>query len=270
MKTGLLLLALLLSSPRADAPPLTPGEKLHYRGYVFGWIPVGDVWFEVGRETRGGAGLYRIDARAFGSYLVYTLDIRLTSLVDARTLKSVELRRREIGTEKRDHLVVFDRERREGTFYRKKGRFSSVALMDAAPWEKRAVFPITDEVNDILYTLYFARGIGDAPGTRGHYWFVENRDVWKTLVTVVGEEKLHLGKLGDFDALRIAIEPDYSEERETAANFSGLFGIQGRLRVMVERKTRIPLLVSGDLPFVFFRPEVSVVLQEWSLPGTKR
>lgn len=268
--TVTLLLAMLLASAPAAAPPFAPGEKLHYRGYVLGWIPVGDVWFEVKKETLDGKGAYRFDARAYGSYFIYTLDIRMSSFVDAETLKSVEFRRREVGTEKRDHRVVFDRERAEGTFYRKRGRFPSVERMDAAPWEKRAVFPLRGEVNDILYTLYFARGIGETVGTRKNYWFVENRDVWKTLVTLAGEEKLPLGKLGTFDALKITIEPDYSEEKETGEKFSGLFGVQGSLRVVVDRKTRIPLVVSGELPFVGFRPTVSVVLQDWSLPPAAR
>jgi len=99
---------------------------------------------------------------------------------------------------------------------------------------------------------------------------VENRDVWKAQVTVAGEEKLPLGKLGTFDALKISIEPDYGEEEEKGRKFSGLFGVQGTLRVIVDKKTRIPLVVSGELPFVIFRPTVSVVLQDWSLPGKRR
>jgi hypothetical protein len=270
LTTSLLLASMLLSPAPAAAPPFSPGERLHYKGYVLGWLPVGDVWFEVKKDTHAGREVCRFDARAFGSYLVYTLDIRMTSLVDPETLRSVEFRRREVGTERRDHRVVFDREKSEGIFFRKKGRFSSVALMDAAPWERRAVFPISGEVNDILYTLYFARGIGDAVGTRKNYWFVENRDVWKTLVTVAGERKLPLGTLGTFDALEISIEPDYSGDKDAGRKFSGLFGVQGTLKVVVDKKTRIPLIVSGELPFVIFRPTVSVVLQDWSLPGTPR
>ena len=201
---------------------------------------------------------------------MYTPDIRMTSLVDPETLKSVEFRRREVGTEKRDNRVLFDRDTSKGTFLRKKGRFSTVAQMDAAPWERRAVFPIRGEVNDILYTLYFARGIGDAVGTRKNYWFVENRDVWKTRVTVAGEQKLPLGTLGTFDALEITIEPDYSTEKDMGKKFSGLFGVQGTLRVLVDKKTRIPLIVSGELPFIVFRPTVSVVLKDWSLPKKER
>lgn len=270
MITATLLASLLLASAPAAAPPFSPGEKLHYKGYVLGWLPVGDVWFEVKKGTHAGKEVYRFDARAFGSYLIYTLDIRMTSLVDPETLKSVEFRRREVGTEKRDNRVLFDRDTSKGTFLRKKGRFSSVAQMDAAPWERRAVFPIHDEVNDILYTLYFARGIGDAVGTRKNYWFVENRDVWKTVVTVAGEQKLPLGKLGTFDTLKITIEPDYSKDENTGNKFSGLFGVQGTLNVLVDKKTRIPLIVSGELPFGIFRLSVSVVLQDRSLSGTPR
>lgn len=271
MTALLLILPLFLAAPPAAGPPFAPGERLHYKGYVLGWIPVGEVWFEVAKETRAGREAYRIDARAYGSYLIYTLDIRMTSWVDAETLRSVEFRRREVGTEKRDHRVVFDREAARGTFLRKAGRFSSVAMMDGAPWETRAVFPLDAETNDILYTLYFARGIGDAIGTRRNYRFVENRDVWNARVTVAGEETLPLGELGTFDALRIGIEPDYGEEEEEKGRrFSGLFGVQGSLRVIVDRKTRIPLVVSGELPFVVFRPTVSVVLQDWSLPGQGR
>ena len=65
LTTGALLCSLLLGTPPPPAgPPLSLGEKLHYKGYVLGWIPVGDVWFEVTKDTHGGGDAYRIDARA--------------------------------------------------------------------------------------------------------------------------------------------------------------------------------------------------------------
>jgi hypothetical protein len=254
-----------------NAPLFSPGEHLHYKGYVLGWFPVGDAWFDVNRAVHERKEAYRFDARALGHYVIYTLDIRLSSLVDAGNLRSVLFRRREVGTEKREYEVAFDRTAMKGTYRRKAGpkggRFSTVKEMDAAPWEVAEVFPITHDVNDILYTLYFARNIGDNVGTRKNYWFVEKSYIWKTLVTVTGEKQLNLGRAGTFEALKIAIEPDYRGQREKGEKFAGLFGVEGSLEVWVDKKTRIPLIVRGRVPFAYvLRPTVSVVLQDYVIP----
>lgn len=260
--------ALLLSTNSPQTALFTPGERLHYRGYVLGWIPVGDAWFDVNRTMYEGREAYRFDARAYGHYVIYTLDIRLTSIVDAASLRSLRFWRREVGTEKREYEVVFDRKAMEGTYRRKKGRFSTVEEMDEAPWEKGSTFPIHDMVNDILFTLYFARDIGDEVGKSEHYWFVEKSYVWKTVVTVSGEKRLDLGRAGEFDALKVTIEPDYSAQPEKGEKFAGLFGVEGSLEVWVDRKTRIPLIVRGRVPFAYvLRPTVSVILQDYILPS---
>ncbi len=263
------LLALYLGSPIASAggPALfSPGERLHYRGYALGCLPVGDAWFEVHRTTYNGMEAYRFDARALGRYVIYTLDVRLSSIVDASSLRSRVFRRRELGTEKRDYKIVFDRDAMKATHYRKRGKFATAEEMEAAPWEKRSVFAIHPEVNDILYTLYLARNIGDAVGARKYYWFVETTYVWKTLVTISGEEKIHLGKAGTFDALRINIEPDYGRQPEKGAKFSGLFGVAGSLEVWVDKKTRIPLVVRGQVPFAYvLHPTITVALKDYRM-----
>jgi len=264
---AIVLLAVNAAGER-PSPFFPPGERLHYRGYVLGYFPVGDAWFKVNKTSYYGKEAYQFDARALGHYVIYTLDIRLRSIVDASSLRSRVFRRREVGTEKRDYKIVFDREAMKATHYRKRGKFATVEEMDAAPWEKRAMFPIGPDVNDILYTLYFARDIGDTVGTKKYYWFVETTCIWKTLVTISGEEKIHLGRAGTFDALKIMIEPDYSQQPEKREEFSGLFGVTGSLEVWVDKKTRIPLIVRGHVPFAYIlRPTISVILQDYQIPA---
>jgi len=270
--TGILAASLSLSqlSYAGDQPkPLfAAGEKLHYKGYVLGWIPVGDAWFKIRRGTYNGKDTFRFDARALGRYLIYTLDIRISSFVDAATLRSVEFRRREVGTEKREYCVLFDRKTGEATYRRKTGEFETAQEMSAAPWETRRTFPVGKDVNDILYTLYFARNIGDRVGDKRIYRFVEKDYIWTTTVTIVGEKKVSLGTLGTFDALKVAIEPDYSEQKDLGEKFRGLFGVEGSMELWVEKKTRIPLIVQGQVPFAYiFNPTVTVLLQDYEDPS---
>lgn len=263
---GMMMLAVTTAGARAS-PPFSPGERLHYKGYVFGCLPVGDAWFSVGKTTHDGKEAYCFDAHALGHYVIYTLDIRLSSIVDAASLRSLLFRRREVGSEMREYQVVFDREARMAVYRRKPGKFTSVKKMDATPWEDRSTFTIGPDVNDILYTLYFARGIGDRVGNKQYYRFVEKTKIWKARVAVTGEERLDIGRAGAFDALKVAIEPDYTDEPETGEKFSGLFGVTGSLEVWVDKKTRIPLIVKGQVPFVYIlNPTVTVILQDYRLP----
>lgn len=264
MVAMVLLAVAVNAAAERSSPPFSPGEHLHYRGYVFGYLPVGDAWFDVGKTTYEGRAAYRFDARASGHYVIYTLDIMLSSIVDAASLRSLVFRRREVGSEVREYQVVFDRKAQKAVYRRKPGRFTSVEKMDAAPWENRSTFTVGPDVNDILYTLYFARDIGDRVGNKKHYWFVEKTKIWKTGVAITGEERLDLGRAGRFDALKVAIEPDYADDPETGEKFSGLFGVTGTLEVWVDKKTRIPLIVRGRVPFVYIlRPTVTVILQDY-------
>lgn len=275
MKLGILLKfiivsSLLISAAAADdlaGPLFEPGEKLHYKAYVFGWFPIGDAWFDVSKTWYEGKEVYRIDARALGHYIIYTLDIRLQSTIDAGSLRSLYFHRRQVGSEKWEYEVVFDREARRGTYRRKKGDFKTVEEMDVAEWDEPKSFPFEGDLNDILYTAYFARDIGDKVGTSRNYYLVEKDYVWKVLVTIVEEKVLDLGKAGKFDAIRLAVQPDYSKDKETEKDFAGLFGVEGSLILWVDKKTRVPLIVQGRVPFVsVIRPTITVKLQDYTLP----
>lgn len=272
MIIGAFILSSLLlfpgSAPENNTHPFfTSGEKLHYKGYVFGWLPVGDVWFEVKRDSLGEKEVYRFDARALGRYVVYTLDIRMSSFVDPLTLRSLKFHRRQMGSEKREYEVTYDREKLTGTYRKKSGNFHTVEELDAAPWKTDPPFTIHKDVNDILFTLYFAREIGDKIGNKKYYYFVEKDYTWKALVEITGERTIDLGRAGKFDALKIAITPDYSGQEEKWKKFRGLFGLEGSIEVWVDKKTRIPLIVKGSVPFAYvLRPTVSVVLQDYFIP----
>jgi hypothetical protein len=134
------LLALCISVPlsrgndeeggnAAEANPpclhLAPGEKLHYKGYIFGFIPVGDVWMEVAEDALEGRDVYRISARGYGSSPFYTLDIRLTSYVDTATGLSIAYGDRQTGTEVRERALLFDRETGIVAYRKRRGPYET-------------------------------------------------------------------------------------------------------------------------------------------------
>ena len=250
------------------AQRLVPGEKLHYKGYIFGFIPVGDVWMEVAEGNWEGRDVYRISARGYGSCPFYTLDISLTSYVDRATGLSLAYGDRQTGTEVRERALLFDRGKGMVAYRKRRGPYHTEKEMEAAPWYTRNETKVPEGTNDVLNSLYSARSIGTGVGDKGSFWFIEKDWPWRVDVEVIGERKMRLKGLGTFDVLRIDIRPDYSSRQDKAAEFRGLFGVGGTLQVYVEKETKIPLMVTGRVPVAYiFRPTVTAVLKEMELPG---
>ncbi len=149
------------------AQRLVPGEKLHYKGYIFGFVPVGDVWMEAAEGTREGRDVYLISARGYGSCPFYTLDIRLTSYVDRATGLSLAYGDRQTGTEVRERALLFDRGKNVAAYRKRRGPYETEEEMDAAPWYTRNETAVPEGTNDVLNSLYYARSIGDEVGYEG-------------------------------------------------------------------------------------------------------
>lgn len=110
---------------------------------------------------------------------------------------------------------------------------------------------------DMLSAVYLARSLVRT-GTLETTFPVMNDDTIWTVSLKRGPRKRIETPAGKFDCQQIQLSTTFPEDANTAeqvaeqkkkgGQFSGLFGIQGNIKIWLEAKTGVPVLIEGDLP----------------------
>jgi hypothetical protein len=93
---------------------------------------------------------------------------------------------------------------------------------------------------DILSVLYYIRGIELEPGDSRFISVYADGRLWKSEIAVIQERRGPVLSLGNRTLLDIEIR----------GTFKGIFSRGGRLKVSIDKETKIPVLFELDLPVV--------------------
>ena len=225
-----------------DRLTLKPGEKLVY---TVRWMRM-----PVGTAVTHVQGMTEVDGRPVYNLLTYTkanrlisliykVDDRMTSQVDAETFRPLFFKKRlREGRRKKDQQFKFDWEKKEVTYY--KGRGKNI--------RKRRTIPLEDYTQDPLSALYFLRGMDLSVGVESTLNIVTSRKCWDVAIKPLKKEQIYLRGLGEFTAF--VIEP--------VVEFEGLFVHKNKLKIWLEEETKIPLKMIADIPI----GSISLILSE--------
>lgn len=255
------------------------GERLLYEGS----LAQGENYLHVGHaelsSSRGANGHSTLRARARGARLGYVLDNRLMTILDENGLPILH-RNEQQGTERRHKKIEFSA---GGARFAKlkhcnsagcnseKHMVDAVDFVGIIPWGTKSIH--CKEKNcthrehyswqylkdhqfegpyfDLLSAVFVARGLQFEVGGPGHtIAVVSDKELWIVEVRALKSEVLKV-KAGEFDSLCLALEPKPAPGTDAKARFEGLFGLQGSLRIWIEKTSGRPILIEGDLPFAF-------------------
>lgn len=228
------------------------GEKLTYDVSWKG-IHAGTAVLEVHDKVRyKGRECFRLrsytrSARAVS--LVYKVDDRLQTYVDAETLEPLrsDKRLRE-GSHKRDEYVVYSAADRTAKYYKKKdGKFVLRRHHKNVPYG----------VQGALSSIYFLRSMKLEHGKSYDLKMLGGRCISTGRFQVTERKVLDLGGAGKFIGLRI--EPKYIEvpgEGKLEPG-EGLFVASGDSEVWVDEKTGMPLMMYVDIPLGSIRVQLT-------------
>ena len=227
------------------------GEKLTYDVSWKG-IHAGTAVLEVCDKVRyKGRECFRLrsytrSARAVS--LVYKVDDRLQTYVDAETLEPLrsDKRLRE-GSHKRDEYVIYSASERTAKYYKKKkGKFVLRRLHKDVP----------TGVQGALSSIYFLRSMKLEYGKSYEMKVLSGRRISTGRFEITKRKVLDIKGVGKFIGLRIT--PKYVEipgEGKLEPG-EGLFVASGDSEVWVDEKTGMPLTMYVDIPLGSIRVQL--------------
>jgi hypothetical protein len=254
----IILLGLLSLTPSAFAAKHYPiGEKLQFKAYALGFIPIGTAWVDVSSGSYNNIPTYTFNGRCYGDYMVYLADVRIKSELSKETDKSLFHSIEQYGTERRGRRLYFDWESNQVKYIR---------------WERdgkyrlRAITKIDPDVWDVFGVAFHARE--DFPTEVGEYMdlkLIEMRKVFHIRFTAVEQRLIEIPDVGIFKAAKIKFKALNLKKDEI---FKGLLDLDKDMELWVETSTKTPIVFTSTVPFGIIRPSVSVVLKKWTtVPG---
>lgn len=290
MSPTLLLTASLMLAAAGPHSPLPMGERLVYQGRIEKagmWLNVGTATFTI---TEADDEHLVLRAHAQGEKFGYTLDTSITSVVSRATLRPATYQYLQGGSEQREKRLVFSG---NGIEYWKLGHCNDKNCTDPAhqvsrtrfvagviPWGARELHcpdrkcsdprhllwklrnqhVVDQPYVDLLTAVYHARTL---PFTVGGEPIlipvISDHDRWHVQVRAVSEKRLEV-EVGTFDAIELVLEPVSPDGTRLRDDFVGLFGLNGAIRIWIDRESRRPLLVTGILPFAFLNLRATIEL----------
>jgi hypothetical protein len=122
---------------------------------------------------------------------------------------------------------------------------------------------------DLLSAVFLARTMVEDGLSEIEFPVVNEQKLWN--LKVQAREHKHVSTpAGEFACVLITLATTVpADEPHDAKSFSGLFGIRGDIRIWMEEKTGVPVVIQGDLPVpVLGKLEVDVELKKFA--GTPR
>jgi hypothetical protein len=268
------------------------GEKVEYDGYVNKagiWVQVGTSTFSVVEEGASDKEIV-LRASAKGGKFGYSLKALMESRLDPATCVPRTHTFTQSGSEQQDKRLLFENGR---VLYVKKKHCRDPQCKNPAHMVKETTFwgPIptgsktvhcshcqdrshyvwlpryTHEVDtaflDMLTALFAARSAELKVGTSIVVPLVIDRDRWAITVTSQKEERIEV-KAGKFTCVKVTLQPENvrDPDRRTQEQFQGIFGLNGTINVWLDKETRLPVQISGSIPFAFMNLNCHVELRK--------
>lgn len=272
-----------------DVLPFPIGEKLIYGGSVITAgmrVHAGDATFTVAQRN----GVTILETRALGEKFGYSLDTTMRSHIPKGAPGPQLFEFDQRGSELRQKKLLFNesgakymkvKHCKEPGCRLKKHQVKKVNWVGPIPWGTKKAHCTKDKCRkrshshwkqrgshefdrpymDLLTAVYYARSLDlDKVGSSEIVPVVNDRDRWLVEVKVKGSEEITV-EAGTFDAVELFLEPK-ATEGEIKKEFEGLFGLNGAIRVWIDRKSRRPVLIKGKIPFAFANFDCVVELKE--------
>lgn len=262
-------------APRALLPTLRAGEELDYRarvwkGFQFLGAEVGGAKLTIAEERYEGRPSWRFEAQASGGAFGYDLDSDVTSYLardDGEPLhykysqkgsdvteKRLEFAPGKIEYWKRKHCDGKDCHDPDHFVADKHGRHhcdkdGDCDLPSHQVWRKRWEHVGQGSAYDVLSAVYLARSLDLTPGKVRTLRIVEGDQIFDVDIQATHEEWVRTDA-GSFETVCIALNPRFvsGDPPKKKANFRGLFGLSGTIRIWIDKATRTPVRIRGTIP----------------------
>ena len=223
-----------------------PGEELKYQAQWRG-LPAGNIHCSAKRLVmlkNKPVFVFEVNVES-NDFLsaFYPVKTNINSYVDADNGRSYLIRRRvsERNREYKDRLEFKYDSRTDKGIPEPVSKYSLIG--ESGKEEASQPFPIPGNMQDMVSIIYYIRGLDlNYVGDSCTLLLGGRKKPVITTMTVVNEEEITIPNIGTFDCL--VVEP-----HTDGTNLSGnLLATRGGEKVWLEKNTRIPVMVSAELP----------------------
>ncbi len=223
-----------------------PGEELRYQAMWRG-LPAGTVRCAAKRVAKlKNRPVFVFELAVESNDFLnafYPVRTSINSYVDAENGRSYLIRRRvsERNRDYKDRLEFKYDSRRDNGIPEPVSKYSITG--ESGKEEASLPFPIPGNMQDMVSIIYYVRGLDlNAVGDSQTLLVGGRSKPVVTTVSVTAEEIVDIPGIGSFDCL--LVDPDTG-----GANITGnLVATRGGEKIWLEKNTRIPVMVSADLP----------------------
>jgi hypothetical protein len=138
-------------------------------------------------------------------------------------------------------------------------------LAEHRVWKGPATRTVPPGSVDLLSAVFLARTMVQDGHSEIVFPVVNEQKLW-SLTVKAGKHKRISTPAGEFACVLITLATSVpAGEPYNAKSFAGLFGIRGDIRIWMDAKTGVPVVIQGDLPVpVIGKLEVDVELEKYS------
>jgi len=231
--------------------PFTPGEKLSYVVRVWlGWdklgMSVGTAEFLCDQVVVDGERAYQFQIVANGGAFGYRVRSRLTSQIDADTLKSIRFAEVHAGSEKRKKRLEFTPTSIAYWKY-SRVRLANGKKTQRRAWRLKRINEVDHPFCDMLSALYLARGF-DLGASAAPQWIdvADAQRLWRLQAKAGRAMKLSV-PAGTFQAVAVDFKSTPLNHDAREKQFTGLFGMKGAMQIWVDTVSRRILRIRGTI-----------------------
>jgi hypothetical protein len=255
-------------------PDLRVGEELRYdarvwKGLKLVGLDVGRAVFRVGQDQYRGRAAWRFEGEASGGAFGWEMRSAVESYVglDGEPLhfsfsqdgsdpsaKRLEFSPGRIEYWKRQHCEDPNC-RNPDHFVMKDGKLvhctdkKNCELPSHRVWVRRYEHKGQGTAYDMLTAVYLARALDVRPGVVRTIRIVESDRIYDVDINALDDEWVRT-EAGSFDCICLALDPRFvsGDPPKKKSKLRGLFGLQGTVRIWIDKATHAPVRIRGTIP----------------------
>lgn len=121
---------------------------------------------------------------------------------------------------------------------------------------------------DMLSAVYYARALVREQRTEDEIIIVDKQRLWKVQLKTAGTKLIEVPG-GKTECVEVRLRSSVPEgEPSSKEGFQGLFGLQGTIRIWLDKQCGVPVKIEGEFPISLLSTELDVSVQLDKYSGT--
>ncbi len=135
-------------------------------------------------------------------------------------------------------------------------------------WREPQKRSVPAGTTDMLSAVYYARALVREKRSEDSILILDKQRLWQVHLSVGGTKTVEVPG-GKVECVEVRLRSAVPEgEPPSKENFQGLFGLQGAIRIWLDRQYGVPVRIEGEFPITLLSTELDVSVQLEQYSGT--